>query len=159
VVLSDLFPIPIGTHCGLTVDSSDPNLEPLVGGPAWVDGQVTAKNCLKIYGPLQPPDPPRPGQVQSPMAAFPLDTCTCIAKYMKYWNTTSKCRSYEKGTTNSNFALRCLATACGIEISWKGKPPVGWDCQIPLCFPVGASTPCPCPGDVKPPGYYPPTKY
>ena len=151
-------------HCGFTVESSLPFFTPPF--PVWLGAFPNDSNCLKFktaQGDGEQPFGTREGRKTS----FNLSVCQCLKDYAKLWNRLPKCSGYDKNNYNSNFALRCIAAACGIPITWKGSPPTGWDCTNPACLPSGEPSPspvrttCPCAGGVTVPGgrYPPPTGF
>jgi hypothetical protein len=156
-VLDPIFGFALQKHCGLTVNA------PSLGGTKWVDGGPTGDlpNFGNILIGWQPPNtfPGKPnatytppGLVQTPFAPYPISVCNCLKDYAD--NFTTKKEDYELLSQNSNWALRCISTKCGVNVPYPPSKPLGWECEkcieekpstsqpVPCCVLHG---PCPCP--------------
>jgi RHS repeat-associated protein len=111
-----VFGIPVGTHCGLTVIDNGVKFQlDGIGG----DKGVIVKRPNPTDGPII--NDPDYGQHTGPFTTYPDSYCDCLKAHPATFNAANLPRDTLEG--NSNWALNCMMTNCGIAPkNWGGAP-------------------------------------
>ena len=120
------------THCGLTIETDE--------GVTTIDG--SGGDVIQLNTGDSGPNT-RVGT----STCFPDSTCECLLGYIPKFNAPKMPREHLHG--NSNWALNCLVSHCGLNLGWgEGgamNKPIGYD--SPPCKKYGwVSVSCPGPG-------------